>query len=286
MKYTFFHFHWEIKCKESRVNLEDLSVACCILFNNEKEKYVVLLLSLHLCLSIILPFRRLFIVTFISLFHCLKTRPVVMWPDVCFIAPWIYLFSNASSQTNNSDYGSEDVTCYWVPIHGQIGVFNVQQVYIWHITTLFMVCLLIRRSQSKFQIFYMWYAPWHFRMGIKVQILNAIILNFKDISKTTYIFKKKLWWHYYSVIVSFRITLFYSVTVVIFAGGKFCKNVYKTFHVVVIFTIIVTPISFILIHKGIWVLFSRGGNFPREDKSAKNAKIIPTWKISKFTVFH
>ena len=29
------------------------------------------------------------------------------------------------------------------------------------------------------------------------------------------------------------------------------------------------------LHKGVWVLFSRGGNFREEDKSAKNAKITP-----------
>ena len=34
-------------------------------------------------------------------------------------------------------------------------------------------------------------------------------------------------------------------------------------------------------HKGIWVLFSRGGNFHDEDKSAKN---YPNAKISTFTV--
>ena len=35
----------------------------------------------------------------------------------------------------------------------------------------------------------------------------------------------------------------------------------------------ITPIIFIT--EGIWVLFSRGGNFREEDKSAKNAKITP-----------
>ena len=36
-----------------------------------------------------------------------------------------------------------------------------------------------------------------------------------------------------------------------------------------------TPVSFINL-KGIWILFSREGNFYKEDKSTKNAKIIPT----------
>ena len=62
-----------------------------------------------------------------------------------------------------------------------------------------------------------------------------------------------------------------TVNVVIFAGGKFRENVGKTFHVGVIFTIL----SY-FVHKAVWALFSRGGNFREEDKSAKNAKIIPT----------
>ena len=35
------------------------------------------------------------------------------------------------------------------------------------------------------------------------------------------------------------------------------------------------------LHKGIWVLLSRGGNFREEDKSAKNAKITPTRKFPR-----
>ena len=55
---------------------------------------------------------------------------------------------------------------------------------------------------------------------------------------------------------------------VIFAGGKFGENVCKTFHV----GYISRCYSFFL-QKGIWVLFSRGGNFREEHKSVKNAKI-------------
>ena len=58
---------------------------------------------------------------------------------------------------------------------------------------------------------------------------------------------------------------------VIFAGGKFRENVGKTFHVGVIFTILLLFPS--KRHIG---LFSRGGNFRKKDKSAKNAKITPT----------
>ena len=68
-----------------------------------------------------------------------------------------------------------------------------------------------------------------------------------------------------------------TVNMVIFAGGKFRENIGKTFHVGVIFTIL--DFSFFL-HKGIWVLFSHGGNFRKEDKSAKNAKITPKQKFS------
>ena len=53
-----------------------------------------------------------------------------------------------------------------------------------------------------------------------------------------------------------KITKNSTVNVVIFAGGKFRENVGKTFHVGVIFTILL-----IFPHKGIWFLFSRGGNF-------------------------
>ena len=38
------------------------------------------------------------------------------------------------------------------------------------------------------------------------------------------------------------------------------------------------------LHRVIWLLFSRGGNFREEDKSAKNAKNYPYAKISTFTV--
>ena len=62
-------------------------------------------------------------------------------------------------------------------------------------------------------------------------------------------------------------------------GEKFRENVGKTFHVDVIFTILL-----LFLHKGIWVLFSRGGNFCEEDKSAKNAKITPL-KISTFSAY-
>ena len=85
----------------------------------------------------------------------------------------------------------------------------------------------------------------------------------------------------------------YTVNVVIFAGGNFRENVDKTFHVGVIFTIFSWYYSYFL-HKGIWVLFSRGGNFREEDKSAKNVKITPTrnfpglryrkWKLDCFLV--
>ena len=60
---------------------------------------------------------------------------------------------------------------------------------------------------------------------------------------------------------------------VIFAGGKFHENVGKTFHMGVIFTILL-----VFPYKGIWVLFSCGGNFWKEDKSVKNTKITPTRK--------
>ena len=54
----------------------------------------------------------------------------------------------------------------------------------------------------------------------------------------------------------------YTVNVVIFAGGKFRENVGKTFHVGVLFMLL-------LLHKGTWVLFPRWGNFREKDKSAK-----------------
>ena len=61
----------------------------------------------------------------------------------------------------------------------------------------------------------------------------------------------------------------FTVNMVIFVGGKFRENVGKKFHVGVIF---------IILHKGILILFSCGGNFCEEDLSAKNTK------ISTFTV--
>ena len=60
-----------------------------------------------------------------------------------------------------------------------------------------------------------------------------------------------------------RATKANTVNVVIFAGGKFRENVGKTFHVGVIFTILLTFPSF---------LFSRGGNFREEDEIAKTRK--------------
>ena len=67
-----------------------------------------------------------------------------------------------------------------------------------------------------------------------------------------------------------------TVNVVIFAGGKFRENIGKTFCVGVI-----SRYYSYFLHKGIWVLFSRGGNFREEDKSAKNAKITPTRKFPR-----
>ena len=46
-----------------------------------------------------------------------------------------------------------------------------------------------------------------------------------------------------------------TVNMVIFAGGKFSENVGKTFHVGVIFTILLLY----CLHKGMWVLFFRVG---------------------------
>ena len=57
-----------------------------------------------------------------------------------------------------------------------------------------------------------------------------------------------------------------------FRWGKFGKNVGKTFHVAVY--------SYFL-NKVIWVLFSRGGNFPEEDNIAKNVKITPKRKFPR-----
>ena len=62
-----------------------------------------------------------------------------------------------------------------------------------------------------------------------------------------------------------------TVNVVIFAMGIFLKNVGKTFHVRVIFTIL----SLHFLHKGIRVLFPHGSTFREEDKSAKKRKLPP-----------
>ena len=70
-----------------------------------------------------------------------------------------------------------------------------------------------------------------------------------------------------------------TVNMVIFAGGKFREDIVKTFHVGVIFTIILLHLYFL--HKGIWVLFSHWGNFLEEDNSAKNTKITPTQKFPR-----
>ena len=67
-----------------------------------------------------------------------------------------------------------------------------------------------------------------------------------------------------------------TVNVVIFAGGKFRENIGETFHVGVIFTILL-----LFLQNGIWVFFSRGGNFRGEDQNAKNAKITPTRKFPR-----
>ena len=67
---------------------------------------------------------------------------------------------------------------------------------------------------------------------------------------------------------------FIPTKVVIFAGGKFRENVGKTFHV----GVISRNYSYFL-HKCIWVSFSRGSNFRKEDKSQKNANITPTQKL-------
>ena len=61
---------------------------------------------------------------------------------------------------------------------------------------------------------------------------------------------------------------------VILAGGKFCENVGKTFHVGVIFD--TTPISCIKAY-GFW--FSRGGYFREEKDIAKNAKNFYVYSI-------
>ena len=61
----------------------------------------------------------------------------------------------------------------------------------------------------------------------------------------------------------------------IFTGGKFCKKKNGAGGM---------GGGVIFLHKGIWVLFSRGGNFHEEDKIVKNTKITPTRKISMFTV--
>ena len=66
----------------------------------------------------------------------------------------------------------------------------------------------------------------------------------------------------------------YTVNVVIFAGGKFCENVGKTFHIGVIFRI-----HSYFLHKGLCILFSYGDNFREGDKSVKNVKINPTRKF-------
>ena len=67
-----------------------------------------------------------------------------------------------------------------------------------------------------------------------------------------------------------------TVNVVIFAGGKFHENV--------------LPLTFGLFsqyysyfpHKVIWVLFSRGENLGEENSIAKNTKITPHEKFSRF----
>ena len=71
--------------------------------------------------------------------------------------------------------------------------------------------------------------------------------------------------------------MIYTVNLNIFAGGKVRKKVGKVFHVGVIFTILY---SYLL-----WVLFSSGGNFRKEDKNGKNVKIVynyPHTKISPY----
>ena len=62
-----------------------------------------------------------------------------------------------------------------------------------------------------------------------------------------------------------------TVNMVIFARGKFRENVGKTFHVGVIFIIF----NSYFLHKGIWVSFSLGDNFCKEDESIKYSGSIP-----------
>ena len=72
-----------------------------------------------------------------------------------------------------------------------------------------------------------------------------------------------------------------------FRWGKFHENIGKTFHVGVIFT---KPLLFPS-WEVLWVLFSRGGIFCEEDKSAKTQKLPPhknfhvysTWKRNIYT---
>ena len=56
-----------------------------------------------------------------------------------------------------------------------------------------------------------------------------------------------------------------TVNMVIFTGGKVRENAGKTFHVGVIFTIL-------LLYKGIWVLFSCRGNFRDERENTPTRK--------------
>ena len=64
---------------------------------------------------------------------------------------------------------------------------------------------------------------------------------------------------------------------VIFAGGKFRENVDKTFHVGVIFTILLILLS----HLGF--IFARG-KFSRKRRYCEKRKNFPHAKISNFTV--
>ena len=73
-----------------------------------------------------------------------------------------------------------------------------------------------------------------------------------------YLFEKDSFIKWTDVVQMWKIkyTIRYTLYVVIFAGGKFRVNVGKTFHVGVIFTN-----YFHFLHKCIWVLFLREGNF-------------------------
>ena len=68
---------------------------------------------------------------------------------------------------------------------------------------------------------------------------------------------------------------------VIFAGGKFCENVGKTFHVGVIFTIFILPFSLI---KSYGFYFHAGEIFAKKAILRKTQKLPPCENFNVYSI--